>query len=209
MRSELEIKGSFIFKHYPASLELQSLFLEFVPDYQAALAGSGFSLAETTVLTTPAELILRQEFISATATHEFTRIGDLIWAFDYSRGGLDANPGNFIFAKSGQVYFIDYFPLLIDQERLLELQFEYPVDTVRRRYFQRENVLACYLNRLFLKDFSVGLIAEQAFRDRLGSMEAEVLAREQKRLETALSLANNPKRALLYQQFYATSKTIE
>lgn len=167
----ISVQGDKIIKQYELSPAQQQGIQQYLPEYVSWIDQIGFKTPDTELSLDGQTLIFLQAYIQGfhPGIHNWIAIIDLILRQpEQMPYGLDANPLNFIFNERG-IYFIDFYPLLVSSNHaFLASQFSYDRKLILTRYFNKWNVLVCFLNRLKKND-------EAAFNACFGYIGNEII----------------------------------
>lgn len=156
-----------------------------IKDYDHWLSSAGLRVIRTTIEYKEGKICFKQPFLDVSRSDpDF--IAQAIIALEFSEFGLDASPNNFL----GDGVLVDLYPFLVDQREILELQFDYPYEEIKSRYFYKTSVLATYLIRLYKINSrkSLELVSEYKELLQAGIKSHEVLSRECCRLLKLMAL---------------------
>lgn len=115
-----------------------------------------FEIPETSVKHVINNLRFQQELIKENDSYNPIKILDKLMKLKIDKYGLDSNPGNFMFAD-GKIYFVDFYPLLINKDDFLQDQFVSDVADIKKRYFTKINIVAFFIVRLFRENWQDGM----------------------------------------------------
>ena len=168
-----------ITKFVDANGEVYEAIRDRIKDYGDWLSSAGLKVVDTIVDYKDGKIYFRQPLIdSKRSDPDF--ITQAILKLKFTEFGLDASPDNFL----GDGLLVDLYPFLVNQRGVLESQFDYPYNEIRRRYFNKVSVLVTYLIRLYKTDSSTSLRLVNTHREllRKGVGGCEILPRECHRL---------------------------
>lgn len=190
-----------ITKFVDANREVYEAIRDSIKDYGDWLSSSGLKVVDTIVDYRDGKIYFRQPLIdSKRSDPDF--ITQAILKLKFTEFGLDASPDNFL----GDGLLVDLYPFLINQQGVLESQFDYPYDEIRRRYFNKVSVLVTYLIRLYKTDSSTSLRLVNTYREllRKGVESREILPRECHRLLRLMSFGTG--KEFEFGKFYKQTK---
>jgi len=188
MRAKAKIKGNRISKRVEVSPYLFSVLKKHIKEYWSWLGNSGLKVPDTKIMFDEGIVTFDQELLSSSQSRDIENIIGILKRMNFDRFGIDSNPRNFIGGE--QIYFVDFFPFLVRDQRVLSEQFDYPVETVLKRYFTRANVITSFINRIFKEDFQRAMGSVERSADLLISEFNEVLPREKERLLKGIEVAH-------------------
>lgn len=184
-----------------ASKEVFRTINDKIKDYGDWLSTADLKMVDTYVYYEDGKIYFKQPFVNLDLS-EPNIIARSILKLEYGGYGLDASPDNFL----GDGMLVDLYPFLTDQRRILELQFDYPYNEVRKRYFNMFSVLATYVIRLYKtnSEKSFELMSEHINPLLRGVETQEILQRECCRLLNILELGVGGE--VRFGKFYADTK---
>lgn len=200
---DISINGGKIHKTYLAPTEFGQQFNSHLAAYKAWVIGLGFTDPNTQVAQQGNDIVINQNYIRGTeptATH-WQEVCDVIVGLPLNMPyGLDANPLNFIFTGT-EIYFIDYYPLLVSDAAYVAQQFSYEYSEVKARYYFAPSVLICFLNRLRKIDKQAFEKLRDTYSPYLSDNAGGLLPRDTYRFAMASKLNDAD-----YQAMYTASK---
>src|SRR3989344_2616003 len=187
MRAVIHDRGDLIEKRVAITEAVANSVKLSLVQYIEWLEKVGFFVPKTELIYQKYQMVFLQEKIVADKLVDFKVVLVRLSRLRFVKYGIDAHPNNFL-ASNGRVYFVDFYPFLLNDAVVLQRQFNYSVPEVRRRYFSPDNISAFCTVRLFLenKDYAY-LILKYAMRKNFFRLE-RVLPRERCRLLAALRL---------------------
>jgi len=206
VRTNVTSKGRRIIKKVSGSQYTYDHIFSQLNDYRNWLHGSGFKTPETKVRYKEGQIIFDQEQVTTTVSLRVESIIDKICKLSFSNFGLDSNPNNFL--GNRQIYFVDFFPFLTKDARVLSEQFDYCVEEASQRYFTIENILTFYVVRLFKKNTFQAMKALKYTKEIILRNYQTILPREKVRLLQALKFFEM-KNMSKYSQIYVDTKRIK
>ncbi len=208
MRASIKIDESIIIKSYDIDSKIQKYFEKHLDAYLLWVNLMGFKIPNTELKINENKLEIIQGIIPKTQITDYYLIfNHLMLLNDYENNyGFDSNPTNFIQNQSG-IYFVDFYPFLINDKNLLKMQFQYDFKEIYSRYFKKINIITTFLIRLCL-------ISTIIFKDILSLNVTyflnnfnEILPREKTRLLACIDHCFNQK-VIDLGFVYKQSKTI-
>lgn len=209
MRAErLIIENDRIFKNVKTELPVFKALGDNFDSYKKWLENENICVPNTKIDYENDTLIFDQELIKGNRSLQYKRITETILNLDYSNFGLDSNPENFL-DMDGKIYFIDFYPFLKRDNNLLEYQFDYSPEEVTKRYFNKTNVLATFLIRLYKSDpvEMIQLLKKQ--KQFLIDEYQEILPREKIRFYEILRIEKKDSPKSCFKDIYEKTKPIE
>ena len=194
MRSKNNICGEEIIKRVDCSYELGKVVEANLGGYIKSLEKIRIysPMTKATYIGEEGVLMFRQQLVKDDG-HKFPHeqliqsLKNYKWQY-----GIDSNPNNFFF-NSGRIINVDFFPFLIKNNLLLKEQFDYPVETVLKRYFSAPNSIVSYIIRLFKEKPEEARRVATNNANYLIKNYPKILPRERLRLYFAFYLLNNNK----------------
>lgn len=207
MRCNIEIINGRIIKSVCSNESVYNTVRESFSAYSDWLKGVGIVVPDTRVYHQDGILYFNQEYISEGENLNLDRLISRIKLLEFDKYGIDCNPSNFIY-KNNTLFYIDIFPFLINDSKILEYQFPYSYETICQRYFTGINAVATLLNRVAKQssaDFIQGLYSQKEY---ILDNFTDILPREKTRLLYALQNNEHSDFTDIYIDYYVKTKEL-
>lgn len=205
MRSKITFQKDLVIKKVKASEFLFEFVTTNIQDYMCWMRRAGFLVPKTELTYEKGEIVFRQERIEKSSVLSPAKIISKIRTLSFENFGLDPNPGNF--QGNDNEYFVDFFPFLARNNRVLSEQFDYKLDEVYARFFKSENVLLTYCIRLYKIDPEASINSIKYIKKELLEEFDAVLPREKARLLWIL-IPKQAKNSDLFEIYYKKTKRL-
>lgn len=205
MRVVIDCKSKSVIKKASGSQYLFHCIQTLLNDYTQWLSGVGFVAPETTVSYDADMITFTQIRVTGGKTRNIDEIVTMLQKLNFSTYGLDASPNNFLGQDS--IYFVDFFPFLVRDERIVAEQFNYNITDVYQRYFTISNILLCLINRMFKLNPGKARYALVFTKNVLLDGYDQLLPRDKLRLLRALEV-DRSETIISFPPFYTSSKDI-
>lgn len=203
MRTKIAKRDNCITKKARASFFLFDSIKNNLSDYRNWLYSCGIESVETKIDYCDNEIVFKQQLLSENKPFEEKELLQDICKLNFGKFGIDANPSNFI--CHDKPYFVDFFPFLMRDKKVLTEQFDYGFKEICMRYFCLENILATFITRMFIIDPTRAVSSLIFVKERLIYGYERILDREKFRLFGALQLYRSRK-IDEFPEFYRSTK---